>query len=140
ALVNIVVIIVVKTGDTVLIRPPLFIAVFFAAALTPKISADADSASGRALGQMVLAKKLGIAHPDQVADFDYSTDTDTFHFYVTAADGVVMRHQSLSSGKLALRLGGGLRANETRRFRIVPGLAPNEPADEASARRNCRAQ
>src|SRR5262249_5867668 len=38
-----------------------------------------------------------------------------------------------SSGKLALRLRGGLRANETRRFRIVPGFAPSEPVDEADA-------
>jgi hypothetical protein len=32
------------------------------------------SPSGRALGQLVLAEKLGIDHPDQVVDFDYNTD------------------------------------------------------------------
>jgi hypothetical protein len=33
-----------------------------------------DSPSGRALGQLVLAEKLGIGHPEQVVDFDQSTD------------------------------------------------------------------
>ena len=44
-----------------------------------------------------------------------------------------MHHQTLSGGKLALRLRGGLQANETRRFQIVPGAAPSEPADEADS-------
>ena len=79
----------------------------------------------------MLAEKLGIDHPDQVVDFDYSTDT--FPFYVTEADGAVIHHQRLSGGKLALRVRGGLRANETRRFRIVSGSAPSEPADEADS-------
>src|SRR4029453_18867157 len=79
-----------------------------------RISADSGSPSGRAFGQLVLTEKLGIDHPDQVIDFDYSTDT--FPFYVTGADGAITHHQRLSGGKLALRLRGGLRANETRRF------------------------
>src|SRR6516162_9347483 len=90
-----------------------------------------DSPSGRALGQLVLAEKLGIDHPDQIVDFDNSTDN--LPFYVTEADGRVIRHQTLSGGRLALRLRGGLPANETRRFRIVPGAAPSEPADEADS-------
>jgi hypothetical protein len=102
-----------------LLRFALFAAVFFAAALTPKISANAGNPSGRALGELVLAEKRGIQHPDQVVDFDYSTDTSPF--YVTAADVAVTQYQRLSGGKLA----GGLRANEARRFRIVPGFAPS---------------
>ena len=86
---------------------------------------------GRESGQLVLAEKLGINHPDQIVDFDYSTDT--FPFYVTEADITVINHQSLSDGKLALRVRDGLRANETQRFRIVSGTAPSEPADEADS-------
>jgi hypothetical protein len=78
-----------------------------------------------------MAEKLGIDHPDQVIDFDYSAHS--LPFYVTEADGTVMHHQTLSGGRLALRLRGGLRANETRRFRIVSGVAPSEPADEADS-------
>jgi hypothetical protein len=63
-----------------LLRSALFIALFFAAALTPKIGANAGSPSGRALGQLGLAEKLGIDHADHVVDFDYSTGT--FPFYV----------------------------------------------------------
>src|SRR6516162_2685575 len=88
-----------------------------------------DSPSGRALGELVLAEKLGIDHPDQVVDFDYSTDN--LPFYVTEAVGTVIHHQTLSGGRLALHLRGGLPANETRRFRIVSGAAASEPADEA---------
>ena len=55
-------------------------------------SDNPGSPSGRAFGQLVLAEKLGIDHPDQVVDFDYSTDT--FPFYVTEADGTVMHHQT----------------------------------------------
>src|SRR5262249_9363883 len=102
-----------------------------AAALTPKISANAGSPSGHAFDELVLAEKLGIDHPDQVVDFDYSTDTSPF--YVTAPDGAVTQYQRLAGGKLALRLRGGLRANEVRRFRIVPGFAPSEPADDADS-------
>jgi hypothetical protein len=108
-----------------------FFAISFAAALTPKICADAGSPGGREFGQLVLAEKLGINHPDQIVDFDYSTDT--FPFYVTEADSTVINHQSLSGGKLALRVRDGLRANETQRFRIVSGTAPSEPADEADS-------
>jgi hypothetical protein len=114
-----------------LIRSALFLATVFAGVLTPKISADADSPSGRAFGELVVAEKLGIDHPDQVVDFDHNTDT--LPFYITAADGAVMHHQRLSGGKLALRLRGGLRANQICRFRIVPGFAPSEPADEADS-------
>lgn len=57
----------------ILFRSALFISIIFAAALAPKINADADSPSGRAFGQLVLA--VGIDHPDQVIDFDYSTGT-----------------------------------------------------------------
>jgi hypothetical protein len=32
-----------------------------------------------------------------------------------------------------LRVRGGLRANETRRFRIVSGTPPSEPADEVDS-------
>src|SRR5262245_6935866 len=110
-----------------LLRAALFVAIFFAAALTPKISANAGSPSGHAFDELVLVEKLGIEHPDQVVDFDYSTDTSPF--YVTAPDGAVVQYQRLSGGKLALRLRGGLRANEVRRFWIVPGFAPSEPAD-----------
>jgi hypothetical protein len=39
---------------------------------------DPDSPSGR-LGQLVLAEKLGIDHPDQVVDFDYSTHNLPFY-------------------------------------------------------------
>src|SRR5215472_14327857 len=53
-----------------------------------------DSPSGRALGELVLAEKLGIDHPDQVVDFDYSTDN--LPFYVTEPDGTVRHHQTLS--------------------------------------------
>jgi hypothetical protein len=67
-----------------------------------------DSPSGRALGQLVLAEKLGIDHPDQVVDFDYNTDN--LPFYVMEADGTVIHHQTLSGGRLALRLRGGLPA------------------------------
>src|SRR5262245_54904265 len=114
-----------------LLRSVLFIALFFAAALTSKINSDAGSLSGRELGQLELAETLGINHPDQVVDFDYSAVT--FPFYVAEADGTVIQHQSLSGGKLALRVRDGLRANETRRYRIVSGTAPSEPADEADS-------
>src|SRR5262249_17451945 len=42
-------------------------------------------------------------------------------------------HQPVSGGKLALRVRGGLRANQTRRFRIVSGSAPSVPVDEADS-------
>src|SRR5262245_35157438 len=84
-----------------------------------RINANTGSPSARAFDQLVLTEKLGIYHPDQVINFDYSTDI--FPFYVTEADGTVIHHQPLSGGKLALRVRGGLRANETRRFRIVSG-------------------
>jgi hypothetical protein len=113
------------------LRSALFVAILLAAVLTPRISADAEVRSGRAFGQLVLAEKLGIDHPDQVVDFDYSADTSPF--YVTGADGAVTQYQRLSGGKLALRLRGGLRANEVRPFRIVAGFAPSEPADEANS-------
>src|SRR5438045_4157978 len=86
-----------------------------------------DDPSGHALGQLVIAERLGTDHPDQVVDFDYSSLS--WPFYVTEADGTVMHHQTLSGGRLALRLRGGLRANETRRFGIVFGVAPSEPTD-----------
>ena len=95
------------------------------------VVADVGSLSGRILGQLVLPEKLGIDHPDQVVDFDYSADTRPF--YVAEADGTVIHHQRLSDGKLALRARGGLLANETRQFRIVSGTAPSEPADEADS-------
>src|SRR5262245_48938138 len=95
------------------------------------VNVDAGSQSGRALDQLVLPERLGIDHPDQVVDFDYNGDT--LPFYVTEADGTIIHHQPLSGGKLALRLRGGLRANETRRFRIVSGSAPSAPADEADS-------
>src|SRR5262245_38874355 len=65
-------------------------------------SADASSLSGQTFGHLVLAEKLGIDHQDQVVDFDYTTNTSPF--YVTEADGTIIRHQSLSGGKLALRV------------------------------------
>ena len=92
---------------------------------------DSGSPSGHALGQLVMAEKLGTDHPDQVVDFDYSTHS--LPFYVTEADGTVIHHQTLSGGRLALRLRGGLRANETRRFGLVSGVVPSEPADEAES-------
>jgi hypothetical protein len=49
-----------------------------------------DSPSGHALGQLVLAEKLGFGHPDQVVDFDQSTDN--WPFDVTEADGTVIHH------------------------------------------------
>jgi hypothetical protein len=55
-----------------------------------------DSPSGRALGQLVLAEKLGIDHPDQVVDFDYSTES--LPFYVTEADDTVIHHQTEGTG------------------------------------------
>ena len=121
----------VKKGHLVLLRLALFVAIFFATVLIPKISADADSPSGRGSGQLVLVEKFGIDHPDQVVDFDYGGDA--FPFYVTGPDGSIKQHQRLSSGKLAVRLRGGLGANETRQFRIVPGFPPNEFADEADS-------
>src|SRR5262245_58980877 len=114
-----------------LLRAALFVAIFFAAALTPKISANAGSPSGHAFDELVLAEKLGIDHPDQIVDFDYSTDT--VPFFVTEADGTIIPHQPVSGGKLALRVRGGLRANQTRRFRIVSGSAPSVPVDEADS-------
>ena len=50
------------------------------------------SRNGRASGQLVLAEKLGIGHPDQVVDFDYSTVN--LPFYVTEADDKVIHHQT----------------------------------------------
>jgi hypothetical protein len=120
-----------KKGRLVLVRSALFVAIFFATVLIPKISVDAGSPRGRGSGQLVLAEKFGINHPDQVVDFDYSSDV--FPFYVTGPDGLITQYQRLSNGKLAVRVRGGLRANETRLFRIVPGFAPNEPADEADS-------
>src|SRR5262249_61242954 len=105
-----------------LLRSLLFIALFFAAALTPKNNSNAGSPSGRTLGQLELAEKLGINHPDQVVDFDYSTDT--FPLYVAEADGTVIHNHPLSGEKLALLLRGGLRANDTRRCRILSGPHP----------------
>ena len=55
-----------------------------------------DSPSGRALGQLVLAEKLGFDHPDQVVDFDYSTES--LPFYVTEADDTVIHHQTEGTG------------------------------------------
>jgi hypothetical protein len=95
------------------------------------MTGDSDSPSERPLGQLVLVEKLGINHPDQVVDFDYSTNN--LPFYVTEADGTVIQHQTLVGGRLALRQRGGLRANETHRFRIVSGVAPSEPADDAES-------
>ena len=99
--------------------------------LSGTIGGDSGTASGNALDQLFLAEKLGINHPDQFVDFDYSTQS--LPFYVTEADGTVIDHQTLSGGRLALRLRGGLRANETRRFRIASGVAPSEAADEANS-------
>src|SRR5262245_49329032 len=45
-----------------------------------RINAENGSPSGRAFGQLVLTQKLGIYHPAQVINFDYSTDI--FPFYV----------------------------------------------------------
>src|SRR5262249_48380899 len=95
------------------------------------VGVDAGSQSGRALNQLVLPENLGIDHPDQVIDFDYNSDT--FPFYVTDANDRIIPHQPLSGGKLALRLRGGLRANEPRQFRILHGNAPSEPTDEADS-------
>src|SRR5262249_17670277 len=95
------------------------------------VNVDAGSQSGRALGQLVLPERLGIDHPDQVVDFDYNTNT--FPFYVRGAGGTFTPHHPPSGGKWALRLHGGLRANETRRFGIMSGSAPSAPADEADS-------
>jgi hypothetical protein len=45
-----------------------------------------------------------------------------------------MHQQTFSGGRLALRLRGGLRANETRRFGLVSGSAPSEPEEADSVR------
>jgi hypothetical protein len=96
-----------------------------------RASADVGGTGERTSGELVLQERLEINHPDQVVDFDYATDN--FPVYVTDGDGTVIHHQALASGRLALRVRGGLRANEIRRFRIVPGTAPNEPADDADS-------
>lgn len=85
----------------------------------------------RALDPLILVERLGIDHPDQIVDFDYRTDN--MPFYVTEAEGKVLRHQTLSGGRLALRLHGGLRANETRRFQIMSGSAPSEATDDTDS-------
>ena len=90
-----------------------------------------DSPTGRALGELVLVERLGIHHPDQIVDFDQSPDAPLFH--VMAADGAVVHHQRLSGGRLAVRVRGGLRAHETRRFRIVSGAPPSPPSDDADS-------
>ena len=74
-----------------LLRCALFIAVFFAAALAPKNSADAGSKVERTFGQLVLAEKLGIDHPDQVIDVYY------FHALPKSFSGAVLRLHSLAA-------------------------------------------
>jgi hypothetical protein len=77
------------------------------------------SALASASREPVLVERLGIRHADQINDFDLATDTMPFH--VVTADSVVVHHQRLYSSRLAVHVRGGLDANETRRFRILPG-------------------
>jgi hypothetical protein len=76
-------------------------------------------------------ERLVIRHPDQIIECDVASETMPFH--VVTADSVVIHHQSLSSSRLAMRVRGGLDANETRRFRILPGAPLSTAADDADS-------
>ena len=91
---------------------------------------SAGSPSGRAFGQFVLVERLGIHHPDQIVDFDYSTRSRPLP--CNGGRRHACAPPALSGGRLAFRVRGGLQANETRRFRIVPG-SPEPPADDADS-------
>jgi hypothetical protein len=78
--------------------------------------------------ELAVVERLGISHPDQTIDFHYVTEPTPFH--VVTAKGVVVHHQFLFGGRLAVRVHGGLQVGETRRFRIVPGAQPSTPMDE----------
>jgi hypothetical protein len=80
---------------------------------------------------LVLVERLGIHHPDQIIHFERSTEAGAYH--ITADDGALVHHQRLSDGRLAVRVQGGLQANETRRFHIVPGTPASLAVDDADS-------
>src|SRR5262245_45466170 len=78
--------------------------------------APVGQASELSSSQLMLVERLGIHHPDQIVHFEHSGEAKPF--YVTEDDNIVVHHQRLSDGRVAVRVKGGLLANETRRFHM----------------------
>jgi len=84
---------------------------------TARVSDDVNAVNENSL---TISERFGISHPDQIVSFDGHIDSP---FHLVASDGSTIHHQMLSNDRLAIRIVGGLHANETRRFRIAPGKA-----------------
>lgn len=84
-------------------------------------------AAGSVVGDYVVEDTVGVAHPDQVIDFDpRGARKEGVRYAVVDEAGRPVVHQWLRDGRLAVRLTGGLPVGGRRRFTVRegdPGLA-----------------
>ena len=95
-------------------------------------AASAAALAGEPDGKVVLTlslqERFGVAHPDQIIDFDLATPLDPRAIWVCGPDGEEVLYQLLDSGKkIAVRT--DLSANARKTWKVLSGRPPQPYAD-----------